>query len=218
MFPFLPYETGVHSGTEFCVFDVPEVGRFGVSICYDMWCPETSRTLAALGAEVILHPTLTPSIDREVELSIVRATAAINQCFVIDINGVGDGGNGRSILAAPTGDVLYEATGNEELLPIEIDMERVRRTREVGLKGLGQPLKSFRDRKVDFAVYQRGSGMDAYLHGLGPLEKMARGSRAGITATPHVPTGPPIDGLNSSTNGPLSPPATTYTQPPVASS
>ena len=35
MFPFLPYETGVQAGSEFCVFDVPDVGRFGVSICYD---------------------------------------------------------------------------------------------------------------------------------------------------------------------------------------
>lgn len=184
MFPFMPYETGVEPGVEFCVFDVPDVGRFGVSICYDMWFPETSRTLAVLGAEVILHPTLTPSIDRVVELSIARATAAINQCFVVDINGVGDGGNGRSIFMAPSGDILYEATGHEEMLPIEIDLERVQRTREVGLKGLGQPLKSFRDRKVDFEVYRRDSGMDAYLKQLGPLERMARGSRAGIPSHP----------------------------------
>lgn len=179
-FPFMPYEAGVESGTEFCVFDVPEVGRFGLSICYDMWFPETTRTLCAMGAEVILHPTLTPSIDRDVELSIARATAAMNQCFVIDINGIGDGGNGRSILVAPSGDVLYEAGSNEELLPIEIDLDRVRRSREVGLKGLGQPLKSFRDRKVEFDVYDRSSGVSSYLETLGPLEKMARGSRAGI--------------------------------------
>jgi predicted amidohydrolase len=180
MFPFMPYESGVEQGTEFCVFDVPDVGRFGLSICYDMWFPETSRTLAAMGAEVILHPTLTPSIDREVELAIAKATAATNQCFVIDINGVGDGGNGRSILVAPTGDVLYEAGSGEELLPIEIDLERVRRSREVGLKGLGQPLKSFRDRKVEFDVYKRGTPATAYLDTLGTLEKMSRGSLAGI--------------------------------------
>lgn len=132
MFPFMPYETGVQSGVDFCVFDVPDAGRFGLSICYDMWFPETSRTLAVMGAEVIIHPTLTPSIDRDVELSIARATAATNQCFVVDINGVGDGGNGRSIFVAPTGDTLYEATGNEEMLPIEIDLERVQRTRESG--------------------------------------------------------------------------------------
>ena len=197
LFPFMPYETGVESGTEFCVFDVPDAGRFGVSICYDMWLPETSRTLAAMGAEVILHPTLTPSIDREVELCIVRATAAMNQCFVIDINGIGDGGNGRSTLVSPTGDVLYQAGTNEESMPIELDLDRVRRSREVGLKGLGQPLKSFRDRAVEFSVYDRASGTASYLDTLGPLEKMARGSRAGISSAasfpPDVPASAPTD-------------------------
>lgn len=190
MFPFMPYEMGVESGTEFCVFDVPDVGRFGLSICYDMWLPETSRTLAAMGAEVILHPTLTASIDRDVELSIVRATAAMNQCFVVDINGIKDGGNGRSILASPTGDLLFEAGSNEEMLPIEIDLDRVRRSREVGLKGLGQPLKSFRDRAVEFKVYDRASGVASYLDTLGPLEKMTRGSTAGLGPKPATGSAP----------------------------
>lgn len=212
MFPFMPYETGVESGTEFCVFDVPEVGRFGVSICYDMWLPETSRTLAAMGAEVILHPTLTPSIDRDVELSIVRATAATNQCFVIDINGIGDGGNGRSTMVAPTGDVLYQAGTNEESMPIEIDLDRVRRSREVGLKGLGQPLKSFRDRAVEFTVYNRASGVASYLDSLGPLEKMARGSRAGL-GPQHMPSAvSPI----ATTNHPLGVHAVPHVQTPLA--
>ncbi|MEZ6234629.1 MAG: carbon-nitrogen hydrolase family protein [Phycisphaerales bacterium] len=207
MFPFLPYETGVLSGSEFCVFDVPEVGRFGLSICYDMWFPETSRTLAAMGAEVILHPTLTPTIDRDVELAIVRATAATNQCFVLDINGVGDGGNGRSNLVAPTGDVLFQAGGSEEMLPIEIDLDRVRRSREVGLKGLGQPLKSFRDRAVDFSVYDRSTTAAAYLNTLGPLEKMTRNSKAGLGFGTHlVPSAPPI----------LPPPPSPQTPPSAA--
>ncbi len=183
MFPFLPYETGVESGTEFVVFEVPDVGKFGVSICYDMWFPETTRTLCAMGAEVIIHPTLTNSIDRDVELAIARATAATNQCFVVDINGSGDGGNGRSIFVAPTGDVLYQAGHGEEMVPLEIDLDRVRRSREVGLRGLGQPLKSFRDRKVDFDVYQRDSETaHAYLDTLGPLVKQERGSLAGLEA------------------------------------
>lgn len=216
MFPFMPYETGVDSGAEFCVFDVPEVGRFGLSICYDMWFGETSRTLAAMGAEVIIHPTLTPSIDREVELSIVRATAAMNQCFVIDINGIGDGGNGRSILVSPTGDVLYQAGSNEELLPIEIDLDRVRRSREVGLKGLGQPLKSFRDRAVEFAVYDRQSGVASYLDTLGPLEKMARGSRAGLGFGANGPSVLPLGGSPPAPVDPASPQSAASTRPPQA--
>ena len=122
MFPFRPYEQDVTAGEEFLVFDVPDVGRFGVSICYDMWFPETSRTLAAMGTEVLLHPTLTGSIDREVELPIVRATAAQQQCFMFDVNGAGDGGNGRSIIVGPYGDVLYQAGRPEEMIPIEISI------------------------------------------------------------------------------------------------
>jgi len=214
MFPFMPYETGVEWGTEFCVFDVPEAGRFGVSICYDMWFPETSRTLAAMGAEVLLHPTLTPTMDRDVELSIARATAAMNQMFVVDINGIGDGGNGRSLFVAPTGDVLYQAGSNEELLPIEIDLDRVRRSREVGLKGLGQPLKSFRDRAVDFEVYNRNSPVSEYLNTLGSLEKMSRGSKAGIAFGAHQPHPlPPLPSQPSTPAPPTAPEAAA--QPPT---
>ena len=180
LFPFRPYESGVESGTEFLVFDVPDVGRFGMSICYDLWFPETARTLAALGAEVILHPTLTGTIDRDVELSIVRATAAQNQCFVFGINGFGDCGNGRSIIVGPAGEVLYEGQSAPEMIPLEIDLDRVRRSREVGLRGLGQQLKSFRDRKVDFDVYSPEGHTWPYLKSLGPLQKPERGSYAGL--------------------------------------
>lgn len=174
MFPFRPYEVGVESGTGFLVFDVPDVGRFGVSICYDMWFPETTRTLVAMGAEVILHPTMTDTIDRDVELSIARAAAVTNQCYFFDINGVGEWGNGRSIIVGPSGYVIHEAGGGEEIMPVEINMARVRREREVGMRGLGQPLKSFRDRPVRFDVYDPERFDHAYLNGLGPLEKPAR--------------------------------------------
>lgn len=179
MFPFYPYETGVAPGTTPVVFDVPDVGRFGVSICYDMWFPETSRQLIAMGAEVIIHPTLTGTIDRDVELAIVRATAAQNQCFIIDVNGVDAGGVGRSIFVGPAGDVLHQAGSAPEEIPIEIDLDRVRRSREVGLRGLGQPLKSFRDRAFDFPIYQTGA-RSPHLDGLGRLAMPTRGTRAGL--------------------------------------
>lgn len=84
MFPFLPFEEGVVPGDEFVVFDVPGIGRFGCTICYDIWFPEVCRTLAAMGAEVILRPTLTNTIDRDMELTIVKAMAAVNQAYVVE--------------------------------------------------------------------------------------------------------------------------------------
>ncbi len=174
MFPFRPYEDGVDAGAEFFVFDVPAVGRFGVSICYDMWFPETTRTLACMGAEVILHPSLTGTVDRDVELAIARSSAATNQCFFFDINGVGAGGVGQSIVVGPAGDVIHQAGSAEEVIPIEIDLDRVRRGRERGLRNLGQPLKSFRDSPVDFRVGLRDAQERAFLHTLGPLIKPTR--------------------------------------------
>ena len=159
---------------------MPEAGRFGVSICYDSWFPETSRTLAASGVEVILHPTLTDTIDRDVELSIVRASAATNQCYFFDINGVGGGGTGRSLVVDPSGIILHQSGVEPEVIPIEIDLARVRRERETGMLGLGQCLKSFRERAVEFNVYDRSEFDSSYLDSLGELRRPERGTRVGL--------------------------------------
>ncbi|MEZ5930962.1 MAG: carbon-nitrogen hydrolase family protein [Alphaproteobacteria bacterium] len=174
MFPFYPYEQGVAPGTELCIFDVPEVGRFGLSICYDIWFPETTRALTSAGVEVLLHPVLTGTIDRDIELSIARATAAQFQCYVFDVNGLGAGGVGRSTVIDPAGSVIIETGGQEEYLALEIDLDMVRRQREVGIRGLGQLHKSFRDRSVNFGVYQDHAATSPYLAALGPLRAARR--------------------------------------------
>lgn len=174
MFPFTPYEEGVTPGRTFCVFDVPEVGRFGLAICYDLWFPEIARTLTSLGAEVILNPALAHFIDRDADLLIAQASAAMFQSYVFHVNGLAAGGNGRSLVAGPDGRVLHQAGAAEELIPLEIDLGLVRRERVRGLRTMGQPLKSFRDRPTDFPVYDRANFDDAYLQSLGPLIKPGR--------------------------------------------
>jgi len=174
MFPFTPYEANVTGGTEFLTFDVPDIGRFGLSICYDIWFPETTRTLAAMGMDVLLHPVLTGTTDRDVELSIARTTAAQFQCYVFDINGLGAGGIGRSCVVGPGGTMLYEARASDEIIPIEIDMDVVARQRAVGQNGLGQVLKSFRDRNVKFSVYDEKHFDHDYFESLGPLQMPKR--------------------------------------------
>jgi len=173
MFPFYPYEVGVTPGEGFCVFDVPNVGKFGVSICYDMWFPETIRTLAVMGAEVILHPTLSGTIDRDIELSIVRAMASVNQCYFFDVNGLDTGGCGKSIVCGPDGRVIHQSEGTEEIIPLELNIERVKRSRELGILRLGQPLKSFRDHLGQFHIY-KPTVPHPYLDSLGPLIKPTR--------------------------------------------
>ena len=180
MFPFAPYERDVTGGTEVLLFDVPGVGRFGLSICYDIWFPETTRQLTAMGAEVLLLPVLTATIDRDIELSIARATAAMFQTYIFDINGLGAGGTGRSCVVDPSGNVLYRAAGHPETIPIEVDFDMVRRQRAVGLRGLGQTLKSFRDHRCNFPIYEDDQFDTAYLDSLGPLVMPKRGTTQGI--------------------------------------
>lgn len=173
MFPFLPYEVDVASGEEFTVFDVEGIGRFGVSICYDMWFPETTRSLVSMGAEVILHPSLTNTLDRDAELAIARANAAINQCYFFDINSAGRLAFGRSIVAGPGGEIIHQASSGREIIPIEIDLDYVRRVRMRGWNNLAQPLKSFRDHKTPFPAYRDTESFPA-LAALGPMVVAAK--------------------------------------------
>ena len=174
-FPWLPYEKRVASGDDYCVFDVPDVGRFGLSICYDMWFPETVRTLAWMGAEVILHPSLTSTIDRDVECAMIRAHAAQNQCYFVDCNVAGLLGVGESCIAGPGGEVIYQAGKGREIIPLKLDMDYLREVRQHGWQNLGQPLKSFRDSTLAFPPYREGRDSEA-LKALGELA-MAPGGK-----------------------------------------
>jgi len=174
-FPWLPYENGVTPGEDFTVFDVPDVGRFGVSICYDMWFPETIRTMAWMGAEVILHPSFTSTIDRDAEIAMIKAHAAMNQVYFFDVNIAGPLGVGQSCVAGPGGEVIYQAGKTREIIPLKLDLNYLREVRKNGWQNLGQPLKSFRDSKVRFPPYAEGYDSEA-LRALGELRKPDRES------------------------------------------
>ena len=120
MFPWMPYEHGVTPGEEFVVFDVPGVARFGISNCYDMWFPESVRSLVWMGAEIILHPSLTSTIDRDIETAMVRTHGAQNQVYFFDVNLAGPLGKGQSCIAGPGGEVIYQAGKSPEIIPLSL--------------------------------------------------------------------------------------------------
>jgi len=173
LFPWLPYEEAATPGDQFTIFDVPDVGRFGISICYDMWFPETIRAMTWMGAEVILHPSLTSTIDRDAEIAMIKAHAATNQVYFFDVNVAGPLGVGQSCVAGPGGEVLYQAERSREIIPIKLDFNYLHEVRKNGWQNLGQPLKSFRDSKVQFPQYSEGYASEA-LQALGRLRKAER--------------------------------------------
>jgi predicted amidohydrolase len=168
-YPFLPYEKNVEPHDNFVVFEVPGVGKVGLVICYDIWFPEIVRQLTWMGAEAIIAPTLTNTIDRNIELAIAQATAATNQVYFFAINCAGKLGYGESIVVGPDGQIIHKAPTTRSIIALDMDFEHVRRVRERGLHGLGQPLKSFRDAAIHYPVYQKGAGPGAYAE-LGKLE------------------------------------------------
>lgn len=173
-YPFLPYEQGVTEGDDFAIFDVPGVGRVGVLICYDMWYPEMVRTLAWLGAEVVICPSLTNTIDRKVELVISQAHAAINQVYFLNLNVAGRMAVGQSIFVGPDGQVIHQAGTGREIMTLEADLGHLRRVRERGMYGLCQTLKSFRDHPVDFPPYREAGSNPGAFAELGPLSVPSR--------------------------------------------
>jgi formamidase len=169
LFPWMPFEAGTAAGKEFCVFDIPGAGRFGLCICYDQWFPEVARSLTWLGAEVILQPTMTPTSDRALELVVSQANAIFNQCYFVGVNGVGPYGGGKSLIVDPDGRVLQQAGDHETILTEILDLDHVTRTREYGNIGMTQTLKQLRDSGHQFPIYQHGAAQGEGFKKLGPL-------------------------------------------------
>jgi formamidase len=169
LFPWLPLETSV-PGDSFTVFEVPGAGRFGLMICYDGWYPEVPRTLAWMGAEVIIQPTLTKTVDREQELVMTRANAIVNQVYLVNPNYGGLFGTGRSVIVDPEGVVLATGGNGEEFLSQVIDLDRVRLVREYGTAGLSPMWKQLRDVPPPvFPVYRDGFAAGEVMRDLGPI-------------------------------------------------
>ena len=123
-----------------------------------------------MGADVILHPTMTPTSDRRLELVLNQANAIFNQCYFVDINGVGPWGGGRSMIVDPDGRVLQTAGERETILTEIIDLDTVKKSREYGTLGLCQLWKQLRDRPVHFPIYGGELGAGKIYEGLGELK------------------------------------------------
>jgi formamidase len=170
LFPWMPLETSV-PGDSFSVFDIPGVGRFGMMICYDGWFPEVPRALSWLGAEVLLHPTLTKTVDRQQELVLARANAITNQAYVVNPNYGALFGTGGSVIVDPEGHVLVQGGAGEEFLTQMIDLDRVTTVREYGTAGLNRLWKQLRDVPPPvFPQYRDGFSAGEVMRGLGPLK------------------------------------------------
>ena len=157
-FPWRPYEP-YRPGTEFVVFDIPDIGRFGLSICYDTWFPELSRQLAWLGAEAIIAPTRTTTSDRAQELILTRANAIANQVYVLSVNMAAPTGVGQQPARRPRGPCPRRGEPRAGSAHRRDRPRRGRPRPRDGTAGLNRIWAQFRpdDAPLDLPAYRAGS-------------------------------------------------------------
>ncbi|MDR7521616.1 MAG: carbon-nitrogen hydrolase family protein [Armatimonadota bacterium] len=112
------------------VADTP-LGRIGLQICYDIRFPEWSRLLALQGAEYLVVPTrwVPGPLKEEHWLTLVRARAIENTCWVIAAADVPPYRLGRSVVVDPMGVVVADGGEEAGLVTVDVDPDRVRRVR-----------------------------------------------------------------------------------------
>ena len=112
-----------------------ELGRIGLSVCYDLRFPELFRRLAVGGVEIICLPSAFtfPTGAAHWE-PLVRARAIENQAYVIAPDQYGTSPNGyrdygNSMIVDPWGAVLARAGEGEEVIVAPIRLDYLRQVR-----------------------------------------------------------------------------------------
>lgn len=160
IFPWRPYEPYTPGG-EFVVWDIDGVGRFGISICYDAWFPEVSRSLAWMGADIVINIVKTTTPDRAQETVLARANSIVNQTFTVSVNTAGPLGFGDSLIVGPEGEVLSAAAHtNAATLILDFDAAHVRHVRAVGTAGTNRMWDQFQPTDAPLALPIYGGRID----------------------------------------------------------
>ena len=101
-------------------------------ICYDLRFPEIFQ-IASSKSELITIIANWPSVRREHWITLLRARAIENQCYVAGVNRVGTGNGieyvGDSMIIDPQGNILATSFNNEELIIAAIKIEEVNKLR-----------------------------------------------------------------------------------------
>ena len=137
-FYFSPGDSG------FKVWDTA-YAKIGAGICWDQWFPESARSLALMGAELIFYPTAIGS-EPEIEIDskdhwqrVQMGHAAANMVPVIVANRIGEEKGkscsltfyGSSFMTDITGLKLVEASRDkEEVICVDYDLDKNKQSRE----------------------------------------------------------------------------------------
>ncbi|MEO2151886.1 MAG: nitrilase [Thermococcus sp.] len=138
---FRPGNLGFH------VFNIG-IAKVGIMICFDWFFPESARTLALKGAEIIAHPSnlVMPYAPRAMPIRALE-----NRVYTITANRIGEERGlkfiGRSTIASPRAEVLAMGSEDkEEVAVVEVDLTLARDKR------LNELNEVFKDRRPQYYV------------------------------------------------------------------
>jgi predicted amidohydrolase len=137
----------IKGGTDLRVFRTP-LGMIGISTCYDVEFPMIARTQAAAGAQIILCPSCTDSLQGYYRVRIgAQARALENQIFVVQAPTVGmapwspaldENYGAAGVFVPPDGDspddgvMAIGTEGQWAWVFADVDLARVERWRSAG--------------------------------------------------------------------------------------
>lgn len=130
-------------GNKVTLIDLPEYGRIGLAICYDVRFPELATIAARSGAFLLLYPgafnLTTGKLHWELQ---ARARAMDNQVYVGLCSPARDmeatyNAWGHSMVVNPNAEIMVEADENEGVVYAELTNEKIEETRK-GIPIYGQ--------------------------------------------------------------------------------
>ena len=117
----------------FQVFET-SLGKIGVVVCFDRHYPESIRTEALKGADLILIPTANVKAEPsevfqwEIRIQAFHSSVAVAMCNRVGLEGNMDF-SGESIVAGPDGGLIALADDRAQILYAEVDLNESRKLR-----------------------------------------------------------------------------------------
>lgn len=117
------------AGNETVLAKTP-IGNIGMTICFDLRFTELYRTLAENGADIIVVPAAWPYPRLDHWVTLNKARAIENSCFIVAVNQVGVVSPrrmnvGNSMVIDPWGSIVAGSGEKEAVMMAEIDLDQV---------------------------------------------------------------------------------------------
>ncbi|KAJ5138323.1 Carbon-nitrogen hydrolase [Penicillium bovifimosum] len=118
-------------GNQLTVVDLPEYGKIGLAICYDIRFPEAAMIAARQGAFLLVYPGAFNTTTGPLHWSLLgRARAVDNQAYVALCSPARDmeaayHAYGHSLVADPSAKIVSEAEEKETIIYADLDNESI---------------------------------------------------------------------------------------------